>query len=85
MDKFKTDVAKAFGQTLRKAREAAGLSQEMLALSSGIDRSFVSMLERGVCHPSLSTVLVLADSLKIAPCELLAGVQFLARKRKVSG
>ncbi|MBI1348671.1 helix-turn-helix domain-containing protein [bacterium] len=34
------------GQILKEKREAAGLTQEALALAAGVDRSYVSQLER---------------------------------------
>lgn len=77
MDKFKTDIAKAFGNALREARKAAGLSQEALSLSSGIDRTFVSMLERGIRQPALSTIFSLAKPLGVAPGAILVRAEVL--------
>lgn len=34
-------------------RQQAGLSQEGLALAAGVDRTYVSQLERGLANPSL--------------------------------
>ena len=41
------------GATLRKAREAADLSQAGLARRAGTSQSFVSDVERGRVHPSV--------------------------------
>ena len=71
MDKVKIDIARAFGNALREARQKAALSQEGLALQSGIDRTFVSMLERGIRQPALSSVFALSTALKIAPGTLV--------------
>ena len=57
-------VAGQFGTLLRNARLAAGLSQEALALEAGIDRTYVSMLERGVRVPTVATLLLLAPPLR---------------------
>lgn len=57
----------AFGEALRRVRMRAGITQERLALNAGLDRSFVSALERGVRQPSLTTVFVLARTLNISP------------------
>ena len=65
-------IAEAFGRVLRDARIEAGLSQEKLAFESDIDRTFVSMLERGVRQPSLTTVFQLCDTLKISPEKVVA-------------
>jgi transcriptional regulator with XRE-family HTH domain len=60
----------AFGKVLRERRKAAGLSQERLALDAGLERVFISMLERGVRQPSLHTMLRLAEVLD-CPANLL--------------
>lgn len=65
---------KRFGKNLRKAREAAGLSQEGLADASGLHWSGVSRLERGEQEPRLGTILRLARALKIKPGKLLDGL-----------
>ena len=57
-------VAGQFGTLLRNARLAAGLSQEALAFEAGIDRTCVSMLERGVRVPTVATLLLLAPPLR---------------------
>ncbi|MDR3387721.1 MAG: helix-turn-helix transcriptional regulator [Rudaea sp.] len=80
MNTFKTNVAKAFGAALREARTRAKLSQEDLGLESGVDRTFVSMLERGVRQPALSTVFALCDAMAIKPGQLVDRVALL-RKR----
>jgi len=64
----------AFGIVLRDLRQARSLSQESLALESGLDRTFVSLLERGLRQPSLTTILQLAGPLGVAPDELVAVV-----------
>lgn len=43
----------------------AGLSQEALALAAGVDRTYVSQLERGIANPSLLILWRLADALKM--------------------
>ena len=57
-------MAGEFGTLLRNARLAAGLSQEALAFEAGIDRTYVSMLERGVRVPTVATLLLLAPPLQ---------------------
>jgi transcriptional regulator with XRE-family HTH domain len=64
-------LSTVFGQILREQRTALGLSQEALALDAGIDRTFVSQLERGIRQPTLMTVWKVADVLGIAPSELI--------------
>lgn len=64
----------AFGMVLRDLRQARSLSQETLALESELDRTFISLLERGLRQPSLTTILQLAGPLGVAPEALVAAV-----------
>ena len=65
-------VAVAFGAVLRAARTHAGLSQEALGLACEIDRTYVSLLERGERQPTLGTLFALAGQLGIAAETLVA-------------
>lgn len=65
------DPAVAFGITLRKARKDANLSQENLALAAGIERNYVSLIERGINQPSIRVIFKLASALNLAASELL--------------
>jgi transcriptional regulator with XRE-family HTH domain len=81
---LKTNVAAAFGTALREARQKASISQEALALSCGIDRTFVSMLERGVRQPTISTILSLAVVLEVSPESLVARTNALLKGLQTS-
>lgn len=52
----RNQIAIAFGAVLRAARTRSGLSQEALGLACDIDRTYVSLLERGERQPTLSTL-----------------------------
>jgi transcriptional regulator with XRE-family HTH domain len=41
------------GQALRRARERRGISQERLGLDCGLDRTYVSGIERGIRNPTI--------------------------------
>ncbi|MEQ8992760.1 MAG: helix-turn-helix transcriptional regulator [Pseudomonadales bacterium] len=60
---------------LRKHREQASLSQEALAHASDVHRTYVSLIERGIRHPTLDVVFRLAEALKIAPSVLVAATE----------
>lgn len=60
-----------FGQRLAELRKVQGISQEQLALMSGIARSYVSGVERGKRNISLLNIVLLAETLKVQPAELL--------------
>lgn len=65
----------AFGKSLRNVRESLGLSLRELAAESGVDHSNIAQIERAERDPQLSTILVLAEALKINLSELLGGIR----------
>ncbi|MCC8430091.1 helix-turn-helix domain-containing protein [Reyranella aquatilis] len=65
------DIRKVFGAYVRVYRLAAGLSQEAVAARMGVDRAYVSALERGLQNVTLLTILQLAESLNVRPADLL--------------
>ena len=75
-------LALAFGQTVRRVRESAGVAQEALALIPEMDRSYLGRLERGEKQPSLDVVFRLAVALGVVPGDLVAKIEVQARKAK---
>ena len=69
-----SDPLVRFGANLRAARKSAGMSQEMLAQTARLDRAAISIIERGGRSANLRTILKLARALKVAPEDLLVGV-----------
>ncbi|MEC9358663.1 MAG: helix-turn-helix transcriptional regulator [Pseudomonadota bacterium] len=65
--KRRNPVAIAFGSVLRAMRSSAGLSQEALGFECDLDRTYVSLLERGERQPTLGTVFALSEHLDVAP------------------
>lgn len=65
----------AFAQVLRRLRKDKGLSQEELAHQSDLDRTYISLLERGLRQPSLSSILRLSKSLGVSSADILAEVE----------
>lgn len=61
-----------FGQTVRSARVAAGLSQMALAEAAGLHPTYVSSVERGHRNVSLVNIHRLAYALGRSPSELLS-------------
>jgi transcriptional regulator with XRE-family HTH domain len=64
-------LADEFGAVLRELRLNRGLSQEKLAFESGLDRTFISMLERGVRQPTLASIVALSNALGMRPSTLI--------------
>jgi hypothetical protein len=64
------DAARAFGQALRAARLACGVSQEQLAEAGDFDRTYPSLLERGLRTPTFFVICRLAEGLNTDPVAL---------------
>ncbi len=65
------ELRKVFAQNLRGLRKQRGLSQEDLADEAGIDRTYVSSLERGVYNATIPMIERLAKALDVEPAALL--------------
>lgn len=65
------EIREVLARNLRKARQAKGLSQEELAHRAGIDRTYISALERCVYAASIEVVDRLAHELDIEAADLL--------------
>lgn len=63
------------GPELRRAREAAGLTQEELAFRAGLSRPYISQLERDLKSPTLEVLLRLAEALGVRASELVRRVE----------
>ena len=59
------EVRKRVGANVRRLREEKGLSQEKFAFESGIDRTYVSGIERGARNPTVTVVERIADALGV--------------------
>jgi len=65
------DPLKLFGQRLTALRKQRGWSQEKLALESGMARSYLSGIERGLRNVALINICTLADTLGVPPGDML--------------
>lgn len=65
------DIRRIFGANVRKYRVAAGLSQEAVAVKMGVDRAYVSGMERGQQNVTLLTMWHLSEALGVRPGDLL--------------
>jgi transcriptional regulator with XRE-family HTH domain len=64
--------ARAFGSTIRELRTARGLSQEAVAERGGFDRTYLSLLERGLRTPTITAIFRLADALGVSADSLVS-------------
>jgi len=75
----------SFGQTVRRRREALGITLEELAERSKLSPNYVGSVENGRRDPSLSTVLALAKGLRVPAGELVGGVKELSSEALEAG
>jgi transcriptional regulator with XRE-family HTH domain len=57
---------------IKTRRKALGITQEALALDAGIDRTYISQIERGISNPSLLVLVKVAEILDVDVVALLA-------------
>lgn len=69
------------GDELRKAREAAGLTQEQLSFAAEIDRSYVSLLENNKKSPTVEMLFRVCDALGVSASSLIANVEATRKTR----
>jgi transcriptional regulator with XRE-family HTH domain len=72
---------RALGQVIRAQRRARGLSQEDFAERAQFDRTYPSLLERGLRDPKLSTLLRVCVALDCSPLDLLGAAHGSAAHR----
>ncbi|RJT31496.1 XRE family transcriptional regulator [Mesorhizobium waimense] len=65
------EIRKVFARNLRRHRHKKKLSHEALAHEAGVDRTYISALERGVYGASIDMVQKLAKVLEVDPAALL--------------
>ena len=70
----KQEVLVQFGVRVRALRNSKGLSQEAFAALCGLDRTYISGIERGVRNVSLANIKILAEALGITLSELMQGL-----------
>lgn len=73
--KKQVTLEQVFGGVLRELRNRTGKTQETVGLDAGLDRTYISMLERGLRQPSLETLLALSRALEITASEIVAMVE----------
>ena len=65
------NIKKRFGLNLKNLREQKGWSQEKLAEKSGLHRTYISGLERGIRNPTIDILQEVANALGVTPSDLL--------------
>jgi transcriptional regulator with XRE-family HTH domain len=79
------DIQKQVGARIRELRVAKGLSQEDLAASCNLHRTYVGLIERGQRNLTLGTVETIAGALGVSVSYLFAPLSGPARAVKREG
>ena len=66
-----TTLRVRFGQNVRAARIAQGIAQEALADMSGLSRTYMSGVERGVRNIGINNIERIARALRVDPATLV--------------
>jgi len=60
-----------FGYLLVELRKAKKLSQSQLGIDCDLDRTFISLLERGERQPTITTIFKIAKALGVTPSSII--------------
>lgn len=64
-------LERKFGEILKYYRINCKFSQQKLAFDSELDRTYISLLERGKRMPTIDTLFKLSKALSILPSEFI--------------
>lgn len=71
------EIEEVFGKVLREIRLEKSFSQEELAHVCGLDRTYISLMERGKRKPTINTIFALATGLGVLPSSLVLATEEL--------
>lgn len=60
------EILQRFGERLKSVRKDIGISQEELADRANLNRTYISLLERGKRNPSLTCLSSIANALEVS-------------------
>jgi len=69
------NIENAFATVLRDLRTQKKISQENLAFLSGLDRTYISLLERGKRQPTLTSLFSISKALDLTLVELVTALE----------
>jgi len=70
-----SEINRCFANVLISLRRENGFSQECLAEKSNLDRTYISLLERGLRQPTMKTLFALATSFQVPPHQIVQAVE----------
>ena len=77
-------ISERFGQVIKAVRERQGISQEKLAELAEIDRTYVSMIERGKRQPTLEVASRVAGALSMRLSEIIRRAEKIEARKNDS-
>ena len=66
------DIQVQVGKNLRFLRDQKDWSQEELGFEAGLDRTYISGIERGKKNPTVKSLAKIAKALDVPPARLMA-------------
>ncbi|TPS23182.1 helix-turn-helix domain-containing protein [Acinetobacter baumannii] len=69
------NIENAFATVLKDLRTEKKISQENLAFLSGLDRTYISLLERGKRQPTLTSLFSISKALDITLVEFTTALE----------
>ena len=64
-------IQKKLGLRVKERRLEIGMTQEELGFKTGLDRTYISGIERGIRNPALKNLSKLAKALKVSIDQLM--------------
>ncbi|QQG47868.1 MAG: helix-turn-helix transcriptional regulator [Candidatus Woesebacteria bacterium] len=64
-------ILEKFGRKVQQTRKSKGVTQDALAASISMDRTYIGLIERGERNPTIRTLYKISKSLKVEAKELL--------------
>ena len=68
-------IEQIFGSILKEVRNQKNISQNELANLAELDRTYISLLERGLRQPTIETVFKIAEALNIKASTLIQKIE----------
>jgi transcriptional regulator with XRE-family HTH domain len=70
-----SEINRCFANVLISLRRENEFSQEVLAEKSNLDRTYISLLERGLRQPTMKILFALAESFQVSPHKIVQTVE----------
>jgi transcriptional regulator with XRE-family HTH domain len=74
------NISKALSLTLKYNRHKLGLSQEELAYKCNLDRTYISLLERGKRNPTLNVLFSISSALNLTTSEFVKQIELIVQR-----